>query len=226
MSVILEFTVDSAEFTLGQVLSNGADRRLELERIVPTGDAIMPFVWVTADEFTAFEEHVRDSPRVKALHALDRIDGKGLYRIEWADRRDDHLIGGIAMAEAAVLEARGDEHWMFRLRFTDHERLSQFHNYLTDHDIRIHIERTYTLSEETERGHRFDLSEEQREALVLALRRGYFDTPSEASLDELAAELDITRQALSNRIRRGTETVLRKTLLSSVADFDEGTWSD
>ncbi|WP_157533205.1 helix-turn-helix domain-containing protein, partial [Haloferax profundi] len=44
---------------------------------------------------------------------------------------------------------------------------------------------------------------------------GYFETPSEVSLDELADELDITRQALSNRIRLGNEKVLYGALLSS-----------
>jgi predicted DNA binding protein len=76
------------------------------------------------------------------------------------------------------------------------------------------------LTEEIEHGYRFGLSQEQREALVLALRRGYFETPSEVGLDELAEELDITRQALSNRIRRGNRNVLRKVLLTSANDFE------
>ncbi|WP_249361522.1 helix-turn-helix domain-containing protein [Haloterrigena sp. H1] len=35
------------------------------------------------------------------------------------------------------------------------------------------------------------------------------------SLDELADELGITKQAVSNRIRRGNEKVLETTLLST-----------
>lgn len=218
MSVILEFAVDGEEFTLGRVLSGPPVMRLELERIVPTGNAVMPFVWATGEEFEAFEEKVRESPSVKELLALDKVGDSGLYRIEWRDHPED-LIEAIAESDAAVLEARGKENWTFRLRFPDHDKLSLFHNYCTDHDVTIRIDRTYTLTEETERGRQFDLSQEQREALVLALRRGYFATPSEVSLDELADELDISRQALSNRIRRGNEKVLRKSLLSSVAEL-------
>lgn len=37
------------------------------------------------------------------------------------------------------------------------------------------------------------------------------------TLDEIAEELGITRQATSERVRRGAETVLRKALIGLVA---------
>ena len=222
MSVLLEFTIDSEQFRLGHVLSNGGNLRFELERIVPTASRIMPFVWVSTDEkpedvLPRFEERVRDSAQVLELLALDRVTDGGLYRIEW-DEQTEGPIQALAETEATVLEAYGDRAWTFRVRFTDHDRLSEFHNYLTDHDITIHIKRTYTFTEESARRRDFGLSNEQREALVLALRRGYFATPSEASLDELAEELGITKQAVSNRLRRGNEKMLRPLLLSSAVD--------
>ncbi|MFC4548957.1 MULTISPECIES: helix-turn-helix domain-containing protein [Halorussus] len=223
MSVILEFSVDGDAFALGQVLSGPADLRFELERIVPTGDAVMPFVWVTGTGFEQLEQEVRNSDRVREVRALDKVGDSALYRIEW-DEPHEGLIEGIAEAEATVLEARGNENgrgrWTFRLRFNDHDRLSQFYNFCTENDVPLHIERTYTLTEDTERGKRFGLSQEQREALVLALKRGYFDSPSRASLGDLADELGISQQALSDRIRRGNETILRRVLLSSVSDFE------
>ncbi|MFB6165276.1 MAG: helix-turn-helix domain-containing protein [Haloarculaceae archaeon] len=217
MSVILEFTIASDAFQLGAVLAEPPGLAIELERIVPTGDMVAPFVWVSGDDRAAFEKHVRSQPAVRELFALDRVGDSGLYRIEWEDHPTD-LIQGIAEADAVILEGRRTDDWVFRLRFPDHEKLSQFHNFVLEHDLPIHIERTYTLTEETERGHRFGLTPEQREALVLGLHEGYFATPSEADLDELAAELGITRQALSKRIRRGNEKVLEGVLLSSTVD--------
>lgn len=219
MSVILEFTIPSTGFQLGEVLSGPEEMRVELERIVPTGAQHMPFVWVTGDDHERFETHVRESEQVRELLALDTVEDSGLYRIEWEDPPSD-LIAGIAESEATVLEATGNGTWLFRLRFTDHGHLSWFHNYCTDHGIEIHIERTYTFQDTQDLGRQFDISQPQREALVLALRRGYFETPSAVTLDELAAELDISRQALSNRIRRGNKQVLQTALLSSAADFE------
>lgn len=218
MSVILEFTIDSEGFQLGEVLSGTPDMHLELERLVPTGPMIMPFIWATDGDHDAFEALVQDRPAVKEFIALDKIDDSALYRIEWENKPDD-LIEGIGGTDAVVLEAQGNKQWTFRLRFPDHDKLSQFHNFVLEHDIPIHIDRTYTLSETTERGHRFDLSQEQREALVLATRRGYFNTPRETSLEDLAEELGISEQAISSRIRGGNEKILRQVLLSSASDL-------
>lgn len=218
MSVILEFSIAGDEFTLGQTLSGEPDMHIELERIVPMGDAVLPFLWVTGNDFEAFEEKVRNSPHVEQIRALDRVGETALYRITWSELTMS-LLEGFTEADATILEGVGDNDWVFRVRFSDHDKLTQFHNYLMDHNITIHIERTYTLSEETERGYIFDLSEAQREALVLALGRGYFATPSEINLDELADELGISRQALSIRIRQGNEKILRTTLLSSVLNY-------
>lgn len=90
-----------------------------------------------------------------------------LYRIDRADTPTDPLEG-IAETDAVVLEAQGGEQWIFHLRFTDHERLSAFHDHLIDRGIPIQVQRTYTLSEETELVRQFGLTEAQRKALALA----------------------------------------------------------
>jgi len=220
MSVILEFSVPSREFTLGQVLMGPPSMHCELERIVPTGDMMMPFVWATGGNQEAFAESVREHDTVKELLVLDTVGKSALYRIEWAEEPTD-LIEGIARTDAVLLQGFGNGTWEFRLRFPDHDDLSQFHNYIIERGIPCHIARTYTLTETSKSGYRFGLSPEQREALVLALRRGYFATPSEVTLDELADELNISRQALSDRIRRGNERVLREVLLTSGRDDEE-----
>ena len=214
MSVVLEFSVATDQFRLGDVLSGPPDMRVEVERVVPTGDAVMPCLWVEGDDYASFEENVRDSGDVADLVALDDVDGGVLYRITWhTDPRD--IIRGITVAEGTILEAYNEGDWQFHVRFHDHDRLSQFHNYCTEHDIDVHIVRTYTLTDRTASVDRFGLSNEQREALVLGLQNGYFDTPSRVGLDELADELGVSQQAVSNRVRRGTKRVLAEALLST-----------
>lgn len=219
MSVLLEFSIAAADFELGQVLEGPSTMHLELERVVPTGNMVMPFVWATGDDHDTFEESVRENPRVDELVRLDSIDESVLYRIDWRSE-PTNLIESIAASEATVLEARGEGDWVFRLRFPNHDKLSEFHDSVMELDIPIHVRRTFTMADEEEHGYRFDLTPEQREALVLALRRGYFETPSRVGLDGLADELDISRQALSHRIRLGNEKVLRSTLLSTAVNHD------
>ncbi|WP_411966051.1 helix-turn-helix domain-containing protein [Haloferax sp. YSMS24] len=217
MSVILEFSIAAEDFELGSVLMEPPSMRHELERVVPTGNMILPFVWVTGEDHDTFEETVRRSPRVRELLRLDSIDDSVLYRIDWSTE-PSNLIECISTSDATVLDARSDGDWVFRLRFPDHDALSEFHDAVVEREIPIHVERTFTLTDEERDGYRFDLTTEQREALVLALQRGYFETPSRVGLDELADELDISRQALSHRIRLGNEKVLRSTLLSTEAN--------
>ncbi|WP_394349503.1 helix-turn-helix domain-containing protein [Natronococcus pandeyae] len=51
------------------------------------------------------------------------------------------------------------------------------------------------------------LTTPQREALACAVRHGYFEIPRRISLEELAAELGVTHQALSERLRRASDTL-------------------
>ena len=219
MSVFAKFSLDSEEFRLGRALSSPADVTFEVERIVPTDAAVVPFLWVTGTDLDEFERSVRASDAITELVALDQVRDEVLYRVTYTKPRDG-VVGAIRAANATVLEADGDDRWTFRLRFPDHAKLTDFYNYCTAESLPVQFDRIYTLTEDTPSGHRLDLSEPQREALVLAVRRGYFATPSETSLGELADELDITQQALSNRIRRGNEQILCNVLLSSAADFE------
>ncbi|MDZ7729994.1 MAG: bacterio-opsin activator domain-containing protein [Natrialbaceae archaeon] len=109
----------SEDFQLGTVLSGATDMLLELERIVPTGPMIMPFIWATGDNHDAFEKHVQANPAVTEFLALDTINERALYRIEWAkDPTNSHRRGG-ARTDAIVFDACGNEEWTFRLCFSD-----------------------------------------------------------------------------------------------------------
>jgi predicted DNA binding protein len=214
MSIIAEFTIDSNEFMFGASMAKIPNTMIELERIVPTSDAVMPFFWVDSDVFPEFETQVRDDLHIDELVELDRIDGSRLYRAVWTEEVDS-LLEGLAQTEAVVLEAYGRENWVFRVRFQSHDRLAEFYNYLTAVDINLHLDRVFSLTEKDSGGYTLGLSPEQREALVMAYERGYFATPSETTLQEMADELDISSQAFSKRIR-GAELKMLNQFLNSV----------
>ena len=178
MSVVLEFTIDADQFQLGDSLSGFQDTIFELERIVPTANHVIPFIWVTTNAdldtvLAAFETKLIDRPGITEVRVLDRIGNGALYRITWRVP-DKDIIEGLVQTDATVLEARSEsgEWWEFRVRFSDHSNLATFQNILTEHDVTIHIDRIYTFAKESDRRRQFGLSSEQREALVLALRGG------------------------------------------------------
>jgi len=217
MSVVVELSIPGSGFQLGRVLGDVPGTSYELERIVPTADVTVPFLWVRGGDTATLEAHLSDSPLVSEFSVLDRVGAWALYRIDWA-RGYDGILAEFAALDVTTLSGRGDGVWHFRLRFPDHDTVSRFHEYVRERDLPVTVERIYSLSEQADREHPFGLTPEQREALVLALQRGYFETPSETDLATLSRELDISRQALSERIRRGTRQVLRNTLLAAGDD--------
>jgi predicted DNA binding protein len=213
MTIIAELTIASEEFLLGQVLSRYTETHIEMERIVPASGAVMPYVWVEGDDLDSFERVVQESDHVENLAVLDRFETEGLYRVEWADEVES-LINGISRTNATIIEARGNDKWTFRLRFQDHSGLAQFHNYCSIHDISFTLERLYTLDQLKKEGHALDLTATQRNALVMAVERGYFEVPRRVTLGELADDLEVAQQTVSENLRRGADKVLRSVLLS------------
>ncbi|OTF00623.1 helix-turn-helix domain-containing protein [Halorubrum sp. SD612] len=57
---------------------------------------------------------------------------------------------------------------------------------------------------------RADIRAEQREVLNVAVERGYFETPREVTLDEIADELGVPRSTASYRLRRATAELAKR----------------
>jgi hypothetical protein len=47
----------------------------------------------------------------------------------------------------------------------------------------------------------------QRRTLVVAIEQGYFEIPRQSTLDDLAADLGVSKQAVSERLRRALGAV-------------------
>jgi predicted DNA binding protein len=211
MAVIVEILIPASAFDLGRVTQAAAGMHVELERVVPVGDQVMPFFWATGDDFETFEANVRDHGIVEDLELVAQVGDRALYHVEWRDSVAN-LTEAIASSEATIIEAHGSDPWLFRMRFLDRERLRKFHDDCHDHDIDIEIDRLYTLgSEETVR-EEFGTTEEQHEALLAAVEMGYFEVPRRVTLTEVASGFGISQQAASERVRRGANAVLRKVL--------------
>lgn len=59
---------------------------------------------------------------------------------------------------------------------------------------------------------RYGLSEVQYRALTAAVEAGYYQVPREITMEELAAEFDVSHQALSERLRRAVDTLVAHTV--------------
>lgn len=64
MRLVAEFVIPPEVLPGGPVLMELPAVRLDLERIVPTQEAALPFVWVRGDDAETFIDRVRDETRV------------------------------------------------------------------------------------------------------------------------------------------------------------------
>lgn len=220
MSVIVEFTLPSDSFPFGRATSGGPGVRVHLERFVPLGDNRIPFVWATGEDLDPFEQTLRASDLVERVETLTRIGDSTLYFVEWHTDQET-FIEGISDVDAVIMEAHGNAEWRFTLRFRDHADMTRFHQFYQENEFPVYIDRVYAPDETSRSEYGFGLTPEQRQTLLLAVENGYFSVPRETKLDNIAEELGITSQAASERIRRGAETVLRKSLIGLVAATHE-----
>jgi len=217
MSVIADFSVPAEQFALGHLMEVRPGVQVRLESMVPTGDAAIPYFWVQSPDVEAIETALRESPIVEDVSIVDEVEDESLFRVEWNEDVNG-LVDVIREAEAVVLEARGHgDSWSFQVRFPEYEALSSFYRDVVDEGISIDLAGVHNPVDPN-RSATYDLSAEQREALVLAFEEGYFAVPRHITMVELAEELGISDSAASQRIRRGLTKVLSTTVVRRTAD--------
>lgn len=90
--------------------------------------------------------------------------------------------------------------------------MSGFQTLCVENDVPAELTSLHSLTP-LQTGAEHVLTDAQREALVLAYDRGYFRSPRESTLEEIAEELGITGQSLGSRLRRGIERLVADALI-------------
>lgn len=158
-------------------------------------------------------------------HTVDRVDSM---------ERFDEELWGVVFAEGTeliaplvtshdgfVLEARSsrlDEDlrgWLERWLLPDRQALQDIWRTARDRGFDVDVlEFREREAGELDHPGPHVLTEPQREALVLACERGYFEEPRRTSLEELAAELDLSASAVGARLRRGMKSLIGMALIT------------
>ncbi|MCO8244940.1 MULTISPECIES: helix-turn-helix domain-containing protein [unclassified Haladaptatus] len=205
MSTIADITLPGNSFPLGQLLTDNPKIHIEIERLVPLGDRVLPFFWVN-DSSPEIRSTLENQSIVESVEHLSTVDDRDLYQVTWSDVVNG-VIDALIDTNAAILEGQGlAGQWELRLRFPDHDHLQQFSRICEENDIEVTLNSIYNphvpnVEEQ--------LTQTQRQTLAMAYELGYFTVPRESTLTELADHFDISEQAASQRIRRAINVVIR-----------------
>jgi predicted DNA binding protein len=211
MATVMEFRSPADEFPLGTVFETLPGATVELERLIPQEKFVVPYFWVRGAETDDVEVAFGSHAGVNDVTLVDSVGDEYLLRAEW-DREYEGILTALAETDLAVLSATGSKDgWQFEVRGESRADIGDFRTYCQDHDIPIEITAVHALL--PIQGEGYELTDTQREALVLAYERGYFDSPRRTSLADVADDLGISQQSLSSRLRRGHKRLVGATLV-------------
>jgi predicted DNA binding protein len=174
------------------------------------------FYRIESSDFRRFEDGLRNDDTVGEFErVIETRDGEAIYSFEYTD--DAKLLSPVISAtNGVILDMENDgSAWILTVWMPERTDLAHLWDYARRNDIEIDLLRVneYAGLGNTDAG----LTDSQREALLVAFERGYFEEPRDATLGEVAADLDISQPAASGLLRRG----IKRLIVSSMMDDSE-----
>ncbi|WP_210424081.1 helix-turn-helix domain-containing protein [Halorussus ruber] len=220
---MVEFAVSSP--VLRDARDAVPDMEFETEDVRQTSEEGQKYVfWASGDDFDAFEAALDEEPTAADYNLLVNLCDRRLYRVTLspaAPERTTHETA--ARYDITFLDVTADAtESQIRARVPDREALLAYRDAFRENNLPFRLIGIYDRAGENADADQFGITAPQREALVRALEAGYFDVPRRITLAKLAADLGISDQALSARLRRG-QTNLVQNALDGESDADAGT---
>lgn len=207
MATIAELRVPAVDVALGTAFDRQPSLRCRVEQAIGRG---FPNVWIAGPPRSDIERALEADPSIASFSLVIDGDDELLYDLGFSDDVADVATlvfdncGTIISASAA----RGT--WSLDVRFDDRDDASACYDDLSERGVSVDVVRLQDLTAVTSQ--QLGLTPEQYETLVAAVEHGYFEIPREVSMQDLADELGVSHQALSERLRRAYETLVTSEL--------------
>lgn len=203
--IVAEFVVDHP--ILQEVLSQVPDSIVHWkETYAYPGGPTQMLVWITSDDPEAVQTAIEDDPSVRNPVSLADPGSRRLYRVDLTESGGEtDLMSEVAEVGGVLEEAIGTNgSWWCRARFPDRAALQRIQRFCRGYGIEFTSRRLFGSTAEGAESTPMSsmLTDDQREALMLAWKRGYFDVPRRVMLVELAEELGVPSIVVSQRLRR------------------------
>ena len=215
MGTIVDASVPTDQFALSDTFAAVDDAEFESVRVVAHGTGHpMPFLWGSASDRDALYAALSADSSTSAVRRLADNDDRCLFRVEW-NAAIGTVVGLLVEEGGTLLGARGsDGRWTLQMLFPDHDAVSATFEVCADAGVDLTIRRVNGVTDSISNGG-VGLSADQHEALRAAFETDYYAVPRGMTLEALACELDVSHQALSERLRRGHRNLIANTLFDA-----------
>ncbi|APW98050.1 bacterio-opsin activator [Halobiforma lacisalsi AJ5] len=215
MALFAEFDAASQELVLGPTLEALPSLEVELERqyaVDPSRPIAFCWMRCAGGDRNRVERTLADDDTVAEFQRIADAHDGALYRIR---RSGSGVVGAYRRWVALggeLLECRGSSgRWRIEMRFPDRGAFTRYHAFLEGEGVEIALHR---LSEDDAPSDDDLLTDSQYEALEIAFESGFFEVPREADLSAIANELEISNQAVSERLRRAQSSLVAEHVVS------------
>jgi hypothetical protein len=222
MGLVAEFDIDCQALPLAGVATAVPEATLVLDMQFNHGRRPLFLVTVQDGSQTAVEDAFTEAYDVGEWTLVGQAGDTYRYQVlpalsleEQLGEHLDDLAGLEALATADAIIERIDvvpDGWRQTGWFANREAFGKFASFWQQNaDFRLHRLTRDGESEPPGDG----LTDRQHEALRIAYELGYFEIPRQASLEDVAAELDITPSSVSERLRRGQTQLIEETVATT-----------
>ncbi|PSP99260.1 DNA-binding protein [Halobacteriales archaeon QS_4_70_19] len=206
MWTIAVLSAPVSEMPLTETFDRLSGCRFRVEESAFGADDRTLSMWFTGVNHEELEAGLTADPSVESFLRVSDDGDELLYELE--------LDNGLVIPRHVIQEHGGtveeaygtDGRWTFEVRFPDRDALSETADAFQDYGVTMNYQ-SITSGNDAAAGADL-LTDKQREVLQTAIDAGYYEIPRNATLEELAEELDVSHQALSECLRRAQEALV------------------
>jgi len=191
------------EVWLGDVTRSYPETRIRVLAAIPDGLSGVGLVEITGPETEGVVTAMRAQDDVTAIELLQQRDDEALVQFETSDPLLLLPARGSNVPLEMPFDIRdGEVAWEVT---APTEQLSELGEQLDEFGISFSVE---YIRQEPDREHL--ITDRQQEIVEAAVEAGYYDTPRQCSLTELAARIDIAKSTCSDTLHRAEEAIVKE----------------
>ena len=193
------FELPVAGFALVELFERMPDATVELEPAVASPDN-HALLMIEADAHRAVDAALRLSPSVAAVERFGREEHRARYRVTW-ESHARRVLRGLVAEDITLIDLHGESGcWKLRVLAPDRAAIARAYEVLEDLGCDPNCQSITRFGDGL--ANPAGVTDKQHRALTRAFELGYYDIPRDITMEELASDLGISHQALSERFRR------------------------
>ena len=199
-----KLTIDLPEVVwIGEVSREFPSATFRVLSAMPSGDAGFGLLEIESESVPAILDAVEAQAGVSSVQLMRRADDTGIVQFETSEPL---LLLSIRESGAPIELPLTIRDGTAVIELTaSRDRLSAFGQQLERFGMTYTLDRVYDAL-----GTPDLLTDQQRRLLVAAVERGYYDTPRECTLTELAESVDLAKSTASVTLHRAEERVIKE----------------